>query len=80
MTLRNQNRIKHLEATTRPQPYPEEHWDCSEAELVAMRDAARAALKGDRDAEAMLYKMLAQMDARRGLIEGPQRVPKCLPR
>ena len=44
MTLRNQNRIKQLEATTRPAPCQEiDYSHCTEAEIVAMRDLGEAA-------------------------------------
>jgi hypothetical protein len=69
LTQRNENRLRRLESAKRPQPYPEEDFShCTEAELVAMRDAARAALAGDAEAKAELQRLLALTDARK-LIE-----------
>lgn len=60
MTQRNENRIRKLERAHKPAPYPEESFaHCTEEELVAMRDMARAAVAGDRAAEAELYRLLA---------------------
>ena len=40
---------------------------CTEAELIAMRDAGRLALKGDAKAEAELHRLMT--DARKRLLE-----------
>jgi hypothetical protein len=69
MTQRNENRIRRLERAQKPPPYPEEDFSqCTEEELVAMRDAAQAALAGDVEAAAELHRLLALTDARK-LIE-----------
>ncbi len=71
MTQKNENRLRRLEREQRPPPYPEEDFKhCTEEELVAMRDAARAASKGDAAAEAELIRLLALTDARKGLVAG----------
>ena len=45
MTQRNENRIRKLERTLRPPRYREVDLNCSEEELIAMRDAGRLALR-----------------------------------
>jgi hypothetical protein len=69
MTQRNENRIRKLERAQKPSPYPEEDYShCTESEIVAMRDAAEAALAGNAEADAELRRLLALTDARK-LIE-----------
>ncbi len=65
MTKQNERRLRRLEGQQRPAPYPEIDYNLSESEIVAARDAGRAALKGDAAAEAELYRLLALADARR---------------
>ncbi len=80
MTQRNENRLRRLEREHRPPPYPEVDFKhCTEEELVAMRDAARAASKGDAAAEAELARLLTLTEPRRGLMAGRSMGSKALP-
>ena len=70
MTQRNENRIRKLERAQKPAPYPEEsfaHCGYSEEEFAALIAMGRAALAGDRHAEADLQRMLTDARPTKGL-------------